>query len=299
MGCRICTKDNLQDPIEIQSNVFENFFETTTAKEEGKNLESVDSSKMVKFKAIKHKSAEESIDNHVKSFKKSSDHKYSCESKDDELIHSKEVEDQNSVDKKKKRSECNLVFTCSKSRTTKQTVLKPEDFYDKELKEYAKRFFIGGPNSVLPNDLDLDDESINPKHLSIKYIPDEDSFVLSERKQSTGLFLKLKKRLIVDKNTIICFRNYHILISRENDDESNLASEDTKHQHFVKLKIRFLTGDKKEDQVFSNRTKCIVKIGRSKQCQIVLKDEHVSRVHCRYELVNIYKASSLKKGIGF
>lgn len=282
MGCRICTKDNLNEPIEIQSNDFEGYFDNSLTKDVSKRIETIN-----KFKSV-DRSSLDNILNNINPSKKEPFHKDSCESKEDELIESKEATDeQNSGEKKKLRSECTLTFFFSKTRSTKQVTLNPEMFYDTDSKEYNKRYFIGGPNSVMPNDFDLDDESICPKHLSIKYIPDEDSYVLSERKQSTGLFLKLKKRLVVDKNTIICFRNYHILISRENDnDAKSLANEETKHQLYVKLKIKFLSSDKKEDQVFSNREKSVVKIGRNKQCEIVLKDEHISRVHCRYGLVN-------------
>lgn len=276
MGCRVCSIEGQNDPMEIKSSEFENFFDDSSP--ETKILEEDRIS--TELKISKQIDSEVTPIYNPFTTLKNEEVKASLEGRKCRFAWNKELKHTSTVEKKTEN--CTLIFYSSKGRL-KRLTLRPSMFLDNENQDYSKRFFIGGPDSVLRNDLDLDDSLICCKQLSIKYSHEESLYILSERKQTTGLFLKLKSRFVLDKITVISFHNYHIMISAEYGRENTgcADSDFVNRQLQSKLRVKFLMGEQMEEYVFSNRLSSVIRIGRSKNCNIVLKNEHVSRVHCR------------------
>jgi len=114
------------------------------------------------------------------------------------------------------------------------------------------------------------EENIGDRQFQIKYDLNLKTYVISDCRRGTGLFVKTD-RLTLENDSIFSFCNTHMLVYRMQNNRDKT------------LKIKFLHGVLKE-KTFTfkpNETKR-VRVGRNKNLEIVCDEENVSRIQCTF-----------------
>ncbi len=185
-----------------------------------------------------------------------------------------------------------IKITYSDTKHSQFASLKPDYF----LQTVNARYFIGGSNEIIKNDLNLNDTNILSKQLYIKYEKDTKQYCLVENKQTTGIFIKIKNKISVDKNMVIYFSPFQLLVSSEIDNDnsifsSNYNSSIERSGLYRKLKIKFLNFDKNKlhkdvshEYTYSSKSNNHVTIGRARKCNICFpKNDRISRIQCAFQ----------------
>lgn len=185
-----------------------------------------------------------------------------------------------------------IKITYSDTKHSQFASLKPDYF----LQTVNARYFIGGSNEIIKNDLNLNDTNILSKQLYIKYDKDTKQYCLVENKQTTGVFIKIKNKISVDKNMVIYFSPFQLLVSSEIDNDNSIFSNNynsslERSGLYRKLKIKFLNFDKNKlhkdvshEYTFSSKNKNHVSIGRARKCDICFpKNDRISRIQCAFQ----------------
>lgn len=137
------------------------------------------------------------------------------------------------------------------------------------------------PNSLLGslpsfvgkmNDYNFLDESIGPRQFEISYSIEKGKFFIVDNKRGTGLFVKIKQKVVVDHDMIVSFCASHMILQEE---------PEVYHPENKIIKIKFLQGPhQNQERTFNSKDKKIIRIGRSKQAEVIYKDDSVSRIQC-------------------
>jgi len=127
------------------------------------------------------------------------------------------------------------------------------------------------------NDYNLSDESVGPRQFEIIFKKDKGKFFIVDNKKGTGLFVKIKQGVVIDHDMIISFCASHMILQVEPECKKNIIYNSVNKI----LKVRFLQGPhQNQEKSFNSKDKKIVTIGRSKQAEVVYKDDAVSRIQC-------------------
>lgn len=140
------------------------------------------------------------------------------------------------------------------------------------------RFVFGKVNSNKSNDYGINDESIALKQFEVFY-KDEKFYVL-DNKKGTGLFVRVKEKLTIDRDMIISFCSSHMIVQVESDKNSSNNNDKI-------IKVKFIQGPyQNKEKSFSSKDKTQVRIGRAKEAEILYKDDSVSRIQCTLSYEN-------------
>jgi hypothetical protein len=141
-------------------------------------------------------------------------------------------------------------------------------------KFYFGRIPVGGSNLTNnKNDYNFSDDSIGNRQFEISF--KDDKFYVIDNKKGTGLFVKIKDEVMVDHDMIVSFCASHMILQVENEKQQQATTGEKI------IKIRFLQGaHQNKERAFSSKEKTIIRIGRSKEAEIVYKDDSVSRIQC-------------------
>lgn len=291
MGCKICKYEDKKDNNNLNSLDFEAFFNEIEYHNGNPDKSNEDKIPTIKAKPIKKMEffPEDTTNCSSKDYKLEYANNLtslkSINNKDIKEISLEKYDDENNSNRGISYDCFMLKFVNLVTKNIQKLSITPNIIEEAS----EGRFLLGGTSSNSLNNFDIQDENIVPKQLSIKYESNE--YILTERKQSTGLFLKINNKLAIDKNTVVVFSSYQIFISLEVDNEHQKANTSYGNNYghsqlYRKINIKFLSLPNHskhsiKEFSFSSRNKALVKVGRSKSCEISFpKDEKISRVHC-------------------
>ncbi len=87
-------------------------------------------------------------------------------------------------------------------------------------KKIGEKFFFGGtgPNKTNPNnDFNFGDDTVNPKQFEISFLPEKNKFILQENPQGSGTFVKIKSKLVINKDYVLSFCSCHMHLQVKQD----------------------------------------------------------------------------------
>jgi len=140
--------------------------------------------------------------------------------------------------------------------------ITPYEINDKTPFQEGKYYFGKDPNSndyVFPQE-----ENVGHRQFEVRFDKNTGLYYIKDIREGTGSFIKIHKKQVIDQDSIFSFCNTHIFVYKVKSD--NL------------LKFKFLIGSLKNKMyTFDPKENKVVRIGRSKQSEVLYKDESVSR----------------------
>jgi hypothetical protein len=167
-----------------------------------------------------------------------------------------------------------LDLTCvnTKNEKDKYKIVITPNSINGEFRDTTK-FIIGREDKKMNNDFSFRDE-IGNKQFEINYDKMTEKYSIIDTKMGTGLFVKIQTKLQIKQDTIVSFCQTHMIIQL--DPKSSFINIDKKS-----VKIKFLQGPyTNKEFIFQSNIKDLIRIGRSRNAEIVYKDDSVSRVQC-------------------
>jgi len=141
--------------------------------------------------------------------------------------------------------------------------IKPDEI-NEESHDLDKSFNFGKDET---NDYCFPDgERMGSKQFTVKYKPIKNEYFIKDSYIGTGLFMHITERQAITKN-VICFGNTQFLASCNNQI----------------LKIQCLRGEYEGKCIeISPTEKTYVKLGRSKNCDVIFNEPNASRCQCTF-----------------
>lgn len=174
----------------------------------------------------------------------------------------------------------------------------------KEQKNDNKNKFISTiPNNSQNNsNLNISNILENKKYgiyFSIYFNPDYMKYYIKDYGMSYGTFIKIQNEIILKNNYVINIGDTYLEISIGIENKSFLTEEKnnwsklennifsiSESEYNNNLNIKIISKDKIYDPVNFLPTKSKIKIGRASNCEIVIDDILLSRIHCTIEYKN-------------
>jgi len=134
------------------------------------------------------------------------------------------------------------------------------------------KFFFGKENDQ--NDYNFPkDENVGHNQFEIRYDINNNTYYIKDIREGSGSFIKLNKRQPIEQDSIYSFCNTHIIVYKVKQDKL--------------LRFKFLIGHLKNKVLqFDPKDNKVVRIGRSKQSEVVYRDESVSRFQLSFVFEN-------------
>lgn len=127
------------------------------------------------------------------------------------------------------RMEIVLVNSKLNNANTDKIIITPNSI-NGVIKKMGEKFSFGrnagntGPSSLLgslttfagkTNDYNFIDESVGPKQFEIGYSKEKEKFYIVDNKRGTGLFVKIKQKIMVTHDMIVSFCASHMILQVE------------------------------------------------------------------------------------
>jgi pSer/pThr/pTyr-binding forkhead associated (FHA) protein len=134
------------------------------------------------------------------------------------------------------------------------------------------KYFFGKENDN--NDFNFPkEENVGPNQFEIRFDKNNGLYYIKDIREGSGSFIKINKRQAIEQDSIFSFCNTHIIVYKTKQDNM--------------LRFKFLIGHLKNKVFnFDPKDNKVVRIGRSKQSEVVYKDESVSRFQLSFVYEN-------------
>lgn len=145
-------------------------------------------------------------------------------------------------------------------------IITPNSIGNSEAKliHKPKQIFSFGTNK--DNDYVINYNTISQSQFAIKYNEKDNTFYVIENQLSRGVFLKIKAKLEIKEKTVLCFGNCFITLNLyDKNDKMNIVY----HEGNELIENELDAVDNRE-----------FKIGRGKECDIIINSNSISRVQC-------------------
>lgn len=121
----------------------------------------------------------------------------------------------------------------------------------------------------LNNDCVINDSTLGGHQFFVYFNNRTNKFYAIDNLNGTGLFVRINKKIVVDHDMIVSFCVDHMYLQVTQRDDN---SKD--------IKVKFLQEKQNKESVFNSKTKQNITIGRGDKCDIVYKEESVSKTQC-------------------
>jgi len=119
-------------------------------------------------------------------------------------------------------------------------------------------------------------------------------YYLKDLGNGFGTFIKIQTETILKNNSLINIGDSYIvcqfglteetLMSESHiDTNNNKMGLSMNMDHINMLNIKIFSGNKKYDPLNFQPTKSVIKFGRSAECEVIIEDCMLSRIHCSIE----------------
>ena len=125
------------------------------------------------------------------------------------------------------------------------------------------------------------------KNFMIKFNPEDLNYYIKDLGKGFGTFIKIQEWTEIKNNFLINIGDNYIVLSFEDDDDednTNNIMKKSKSDNSLNIKIFSLNTNIKSYKFFPSQ--CPIKIGRSKDNNIYIDDDMLSRIHCTIDFGN-------------
>ncbi len=125
------------------------------------------------------------------------------------------------------------------------------------------------------------------KNFMIKFNPEDLNYYIKDLGKGFGTFIKIQEWTEIKNNFLINIGDNYIVLSFEDDDDednTNNIMKKSKSDNSLNIKIFSLNTNIKSYKFFPSQ--CPITIGRSKDNNIYIDDDMLSRIHCTIDFGN-------------
>ena len=125
------------------------------------------------------------------------------------------------------------------------------------------------------------------KNFMIKFNPEDLNYYIKDLGKGFGTFIKIQEWTEIKNNFLINIGDNYIVLSFEDDDDEdkkNNIMKKSKSDNSLNIKIFSLNTNIKSYKFFPSQ--CPITIGRSKDNNIYIDDDMLSRIHCTIDFGN-------------
>ena len=126
------------------------------------------------------------------------------------------------------------------------------------------------------------DERFFGKHFQIKYEPSDSKYYLKDLGHGFGTFIKISSLVQIKNNLLINIGENYIVftLGQEEDTVMTKLNSPDKEDYDNMINIKVFSGNVRQDVLSFTPKKSPFTLGRSPDCEILIDDSMLSRVHC-------------------
>ena len=126
------------------------------------------------------------------------------------------------------------------------------------------------------------DERFYGKHFQIRFNPSDSHYYLKDLGHGFGTFIKITSSIVIRNNLLINIGENYIVFTLgiEEDTVKTKIDSSQKEDSDNILNVKIFSGNTKQDIMSYSPKKSPLTIGRSPECDVLVEDSMLSRVHC-------------------